>query len=470
MSIWGSSKSVLARLEVGQNAEDLYVRFDVGQNSRELLARFAVRLSASQNLLSKVSVTHSLELGARLIVRPSSSGELYAVCKIRDSASSNLLGKFFIGSSQDLACRMEVRPSGSENLLSKFEVIWLPGSSELLANAEIRQPGSAELLAKFEVGQDSQNLLARFNAGQNSEDLLCKAIILNANSAELLARMDIVLWSDLLSTIRIRQVGAPVWLECIFSIGETNDYADLLAKVGVKRVDSADLTGIFAIQHPASAELLAKAEIRHPNSEELLANSVIRQSSSQELLCKFELLGAADLYVKFAVGRIGDAVIVCDNPSGWINVVMGIGQGFTSMPWVEADTGEKMCGDSSAKLTSNYTPGTFKEIKFGWTGACMRFLDDRREVASDGSAELSARAYIMGGGSGELLNRITVRQLTTVELLGKFEIQDSEDLLCRVNIRHPDSVEVLARLKVRLSAPGIWVLGSQLKAKFTVNQ
>jgi len=63
-----------------------------------------------------------------------------------------------------------------------------------------------------------------------------------------------------------------------------------------------------------------------------------------------------------------DAYFSLWDPSDWINEVVGVGQGFITIPWVEADTVVKTCGNSSARLTSTYAPNQYKEIRFGWGG------------------------------------------------------------------------------------------------------
>lgn len=71
------------------------------------------------------------------------------------------------------------------------------------------------------------------------------------------------------------------------------------------------------------------------------------------------------------------------------------------------------------------------------------------EIRQPGSAELLANAEIRHPASTELLGRAKIQHTgTPVELLAKFEVQDSEDLLGKADIRHSTYAELFSKVNI----------------------
>ncbi|GAH45788.1 unnamed protein product, partial [marine sediment metagenome] len=202
--------------------------------------------------------------------------------------------------------------------------------------------------------------------------LLSKAVVKNIGSAELLGKFEAQATVDLLSKVVIEHPAFPVWLKGIFSIRLTNAYRDLGSSLKIVRSAFAELFGKFEAQ--ATAELLGKFEVQQSGSAELLGKAVIRHVGTPiELLGKADIKGLSSANLKASVKirpmtKDSDTYFSLWDPSDWINEVVGIGQGFITIPWVEADADVKTCGNSSARLTSTYAPNQYKEIRFGWGG------------------------------------------------------------------------------------------------------
>jgi len=381
MTIWGTSRELLARFEVGQGSEVLYARYEVGQNSAGLLGGAEVQQSGSVELFGKADVTHSVELLGRATIRQSNSAELFGKTEIQQSGSFELLGECNIVHSTELLCNASIKNIGSavlyarseigqdsRDLFAKFEA---QDTQVLYARVVVRQADLRDLYARAEVGQGSGELFAKTEVGQGSVELLGGGIFRNAASSELKGTVYITHSIDLLGKTVIGHPALPVWLNAIFSIGLTNTHRDLGSSLEIGRSAFAELFGKFEAQ--AITDLLGNAYIRQPGSAELLGKAIIRHVGIPELLCKADIRGISSANLKVRLLVIGpakgsDAYISFFDPSDWINEVVGVGQGFIAIPWVEADAVVKTSGNSSARLTSTYVQGEYKEIRFGWGG------------------------------------------------------------------------------------------------------
>ena len=387
MTIYGTSRSLLTRFEVGQSSEDLYAQFLVRQDSAELLGKGDVQQSGSAELLGKADVTHSVDLLGEAEVQQSGSSELLGEAEIQQSGSAELLGECNITHSAELLCNAIIENVGSAVLYARAEVgqnsaEWLgkfeaQNSQGLYAKGEVRQADSSDLNARAEVGQGSSELFAKAEVGQGSVELLGRGIIRGAASSELKGIVDITHSIDLLGKAVIGHPALPAWLDAIFSIGLTNAYRDLGSSLEIGRLAFAELLGKFEAQ--ATAWLLGNAEVQQSRSAELLGDAVIRQVGTPvETLGKAVIRGlsSADLKANVKIRpttKASDSYFSFWDPSDWINEVVGIGQGFITIPWVEADADVKTVGDSSARLTSTSAPHQYKEIRFGWGGMNWSF-------------------------------------------------------------------------------------------------
>ncbi|GAG21549.1 unnamed protein product, partial [marine sediment metagenome] len=191
-----------------------------------------------------------------------------------------------------------------------------------------------------------------------------------SESAELLGKFEAQTFTELLGRAVIRHPALPAWLYGEFEIRLTNAYRNLSSSLEIGRSAFAELLGKFEVQ--PTAELLGKGIIRHSDTAEFLGKAEVRQSDSAELLGKAEVKGlsSANLKARMIIfnEKNSDAYFSLWDPSDWINEVVGIGQGFITIPWVEADADVKTYGTSSARLTSTYAPNQYKEIRFGWGG------------------------------------------------------------------------------------------------------
>jgi hypothetical protein len=380
MPIYGSSRSLLTRFEVGQDSEDLYAQFEVRQDSAELLGKGDVQQSGSAELLGKAEITHSVDLLGKGDIRQSSFNELLGKAEVQQSDSAELLGKAGITHSTELLCNAIIKNTGSaalyaraevrqdsKDLFAKFEA---QDTQVLYAKSEIRQADLGELYARTEVGQGSDELFAKAVVGQGSVELFGRGIVRDVGSADLLGRFEAQATAELLGRTVIGHPAFPVWLKAIFLIGLTNAYQDLGSRLEIGRTAFAELLGRFEAQ--ASAELLCKAEVKNIGSAELLGKAVIRHVGTAETLGKavIKALSSADLGASVMVRVTKDSGTYFSfwDPSDWINEVVGVGQGFIAIPWVEADADVKTSGNSSARLTSTSNPGQYKEIRFGWGG------------------------------------------------------------------------------------------------------
>jgi len=380
MPIYGSSRSLLTRFEVGQGSERLYARLEVGQDSAELLGKGDVQQSTSAELLGKADVTHSVKLLGKAEIQQSGSAELLGNIEVKNISSAELLGKAGITHSTELLCNAIIKNVGSavlyaraevgqdsRDLFAKFEA---QDTQVLYAKGEIRQADLSDLHARAEVGQGSDELFAKAVVGQGSVELPGGVIVRNAASSDLKGTVDITHSIDLLGRTVIGHPALPAWLKAIFSIGLTNAYRDLGLSLELRRTVFVELFGKVSIRHPDSEEILGKMVIRQPGSADLLGKGIIKNVGSAELLCGFATQSFADLRAKMIIGpaKDSDTYFSFWDPSDWINEVVGVGQGFITIPWVEADAVIKTCGTSSARLTSVSNPNQYKEIRFGWGG------------------------------------------------------------------------------------------------------
>ena len=395
------SEILYARFKVGQGSTDLLARAEIGQNSQDLLAKF--ELQGTQDLLCKFEAQATTDLLGKFGVNQDAEDLLG---KFEAQTTANLLGKANIIHSEDLIGKFEAQTTAE--LLVKFEAqairdmlgkaeIKNIDTVELLSQGEIQHSGSAELLGKFD-SQIIQNLLAKFEVGQGSRELLGKTVIrhdgtpvdlpasfeaqaildlparaeIGQDSADLLARVEIGQNSaDLLSKTVIIHPAYPVWLFGKFEISLMNAHRELVSSLEIGRSTFAELLGRFEVQ--ATAGLLGEAEIRKSSSAEFLGKAEVRHAGTPvELLGNADIKGlsSANLKARMIIfnEKNSDAYFSLWDPSDWINEVVGIGQGFITIPWVEADAIVKTCGTSSARLTSVYAPNQYKEIRFGWGG------------------------------------------------------------------------------------------------------
>lgn len=381
MTIWGTSRDLLARFEVGQDSADLFGHFEVGQNFASLFAKVEIQQPSSADLLGRIDITHSVELLGKGKVQQSNTAELLGKTEIQQPGSAELLGECNIIHSTELLCNAIIKNvgsavlyaraevgQGSRNLLAKFEA---QDVQVLYAKGAVRQADLSELYARTEVGQGSGELFAKAVVGQGSVELLGRGIVRNAASSDLKGTVDITHSIDLLGRAVIGHPALPVWLKAIFSIGLTNAYRDLGSISELRRGAFIELLGKVVIKHVGMpAELLGKTVIGQPGSAELLGNCIIRNVSSAEMLCNFTAQSLGDLKAKMIIGpaKDSDTYFSFWDPSDWINEVMGIGQGFIVIPFVEADAVVKTYGSSSARLTSTSASDQYKEIRFGWGG------------------------------------------------------------------------------------------------------
>ncbi len=402
MTTWGTAKSLFARFEVGQNWEDLLVKFEVGQGSRDLEAVLVVQGSNSADLSAKTRIYRvgSAETYAHFIIKTADSTEIYGHAEIQHPDSADLYASFYRGgeSLQNLYSNTEIRHPDSAELYAKLDVEPLQSSANLYGQVSVRHPTSQNLSARFDIGKGpgSQDLLVRFEVGQGAVDLLGVFELVNVASQDLLVKVVITHSVELYAKFSVSRQGDVQDLPAFFSVGQNSE--DLWGSTIVQQSVQLNLYSAFVVRHPGTpVELYAHAIIRQPASAEAYAHLVIKNTGSAELFCSFTTQNIADLYAKVVVGlpEDSDAYIVCNNPASWINVVTGIGEGFITMPWVEADTIVKMCGNSSARLTSKYTPGQYKEIRFGWNGVCLGGADLRRQVPEQSFKELDAKFYVM---------------------------------------------------------------------------
>ncbi|MCW3988446.1 MAG: hypothetical protein NWE88_00030 [Candidatus Bathyarchaeota archaeon] len=350
------------------------------QDSADLLGKADIQQSGSAELLGKFESQATRDLLGKGTIRQSGSAELLARTEIQQPGSAELLGKASITHSTELLCNAIIKNVGSAVLYARTEVG--QDSGDLLAKFEaqdtrvlyakgiVRQTDLSGLYARAEVGQGADELFARAEVGQGSVELLGRGVVRGTASSDLKGIVDITHSIDLLGRAVIGHPALPVWLKAIFSIGLTNAYRNLGSILELRRTALVELLGKTVVRHPDSEELLGNAEIKNVGSAEFLGKVEVQLSSFAELLCGFAAQGVADLGARMIIGpaKASDSYISFWDPSDWINEVVGVGQGFITIPWVEADADVKTCGNSSARLTSTYASGQYKEIRFGWGG------------------------------------------------------------------------------------------------------
>ncbi len=379
MAIWGTSRDLLTRSEVGQNSVELSAQFEVGQDSSELLIRAEARGLDSAELLGKAGVTHSVELLGKIEIQQSDSAELLGRTEIQQPGSTELLGECNITHSAELLCNAIIKTVGSAALYAQAEVgqssrglfakFESQGTQALYAKGVVRQTGFSELYTRAEVGQGSVELFAEAVVGQGSVELLGKSIVRNAASSDLKGIVDITHSVDFLGKAVIGHPATPVWLKVIFSVGLSNVYRDLGSIVKLRRISFAELFGKVVIRHGGSTELLGNGIIRHSDITELLGNAEVTNIDSQDLPCNFTVGRQANLFAKFSLPvEYEDSVLVIANDDlvEFLEYVEGLGHGFIGEPSVENDYSIKAVGENSFKITSTYGAGGYKEVKFGW--------------------------------------------------------------------------------------------------------
>ena len=373
MTTWGTSKSLFARFEVGQNWEDLLAKFEVGQGSRDLEAVLVVQGSNSADLSAKTRIYRvgSAETYAHFIIKTADSAEIYGHAEIQHPDSADLYASFYRGgeSLQDLYSNTEIRHPDSAELYAKLDVEPVQASAELYGQVSVRHPASQELSARFAVGKGpgSQDLLARFEVGQGAVDLPGVFELVNVASQDLLGKVVITRSVELYAKFIVTRQGAVQDLPASFSVGQNSE--NLWGSTIVQQSVQINLYCSFIVKHPGTpVELYGHAIIRQPASAEAYAHLVARNTGTQDLLCRFHIGDVRDLYAHFVTG-IKDSVIILavdDLASYFLTYVKGIGEGFISEPVVVDDGSIKVIGANSFRITSNYEAGGYKEIKFGW--------------------------------------------------------------------------------------------------------
>jgi len=389
MSTFGTFRELSAQFEVGQGSEVLYGQFEVGQDSAELLCEADIQQLGSIDLLGKFEAQAIADLLGNIEIQQSGSAELLGKFEAQDVA--DLLGKFEAQGVADFLGKFDVGQDSLE-LLGKFES---QAIAELLGDAIIKNSNYAELLSKADIGQDSADLLGKFEAqgiadllgkfeAQGIADLLGKAIVaqgsaeflgegvvMGADSSDLKCIADIEHSADLLGKAIFGHPALPTWLKAVFLTGLTNAYRDLSSILALRRAASAESLSKTVIRQIDSKELYGNIVIQHERAPaNLFSKGNIKNEGPAELLCNFAVQNIGNLRARLIVGpaKNSDAYFSFWDPSDWINEVVGIGQGFIAIPWVEADSVVKTSGSSSARLTSVSGPGQYKEIRFGWGG------------------------------------------------------------------------------------------------------
>ncbi|GAH84098.1 unnamed protein product, partial [marine sediment metagenome] len=171
-SVWGVSRSLPGRFDVGRDSKRLYAILEVGQDSIELEAGATIRVSSYGNLIGRSTARQSAsdDLASAIIVRSQAVIEIYGVSLIKGNSFRSLVSGFFRGieSSRNLLGRGEVRQTGLPgDLPSVFEVgqdsaqlgaglnVTLPASVDFGAILEIAQIGSTDFATNFEVKRPS---------------------------------------------------------------------------------------------------------------------------------------------------------------------------------------------------------------------------------------------------------------------------------------------------------------------------
>jgi len=158
-----TSQSLYARLEVGQDSQELFARFEVGQNAENLFCVFELVNVASQELFSKVVITHSIELYGKLLV----TRQRYV----------NLPAFFEVGQNHaELLGSATIQHSDQVNLNGELIVRHVGTPVELYGHAIIRQTGIVEAYTHFVVRNTAASeLFCRFRIGGAAE-LYCKFV------------------------------------------------------------------------------------------------------------------------------------------------------------------------------------------------------------------------------------------------------------------------------------------------------
>jgi len=192
--------------------------------------------------------------------------------------------------------------------------------------------------------------------------------------------------------------------------------------------DSAELLGKVDITH--SVDLLSKTVIRHPGSAEFLGRAEIRQSGSAELLGGFEVgQGSAELPARFLIPRAYD-----------LSSGMGI-----SFDWWGSGGVDQNIDFEMWSLTGGWVgrfpdgPAEWRQVQLSWDDLTPVDLDGTRPDSSQiigiywtyhtpGVRRVDGiRAWMRQN----LLCKVTIKNVSASDLLSRFEIQASQDLLCK---------------------------------------
>lgn len=388
MAIWGTARPLYARVEIGQDREDLLVRFEVGQDAQDFPAIATIKSSDISELFARLEVVHSQELPGRAVIRQKNIREFLGEGIIRHSdlvelqAQADIMHwivlycKFEVGrGAANLAGKVEIRKSSFAELFGKVEIYH---SVDLFAKSQVQQSVFTDLFTRFEVGQDNQGLLARFEVSQGAVDLPGEGKIRQLSSVEILCKLSIPASRDLFARFRLRQEtldllgrfiasrrGYVQNLPAFFAVGQNHE--DLWGSMISQHSAQFNLDGEFIIKHADTVEFYGHGIIKNASSAEAYAYLTVTNTGVQELFCRFNIGDIRDLFCRFVTG-VKDSMVVfaIDNLMSFLTYVEGVGAGFISEPQVEDDGSEKMVGLNSFKITSNYEAGGYKEIKFGW--------------------------------------------------------------------------------------------------------
>ena len=396
MTTWGTSKSLYARFEVGQNWEDLLAKFEVGQGSRDLEAVLVVQGSNSADLSAKTRIYHvdSAEAYAHFIIKTADSAEIYGHAEIQHPDSVELYASFYRGgeSLQNLYSNTEIQHLDSAELYAKLDVEPVQSSANLYGQVSVRHPTSQNLSARFNIGKGpgSQDLLVRFEVGQGAVDLPGVFELVNVASQDLLVKVVITRSVELYAKFIVTRQGDVQDLPASFSVGQNS--GDLWGSTIVQQSVQINLYGSLIVKHPDTAELYSHVIIRQPASAEIYAHLITRNTGTQDLLCRFNVGNFRDLYAHFVTGVKDSVIIIWEDhiASLFITDINPVGDGFISEPLVEDDETEKMIGTSSFKITSIYEADGYKEVRFGWKYGFI------------GASTPSAGAYFLALGEIEI--------------------------------------------------------------------
>lgn len=430
MSIWGSSRSLQVRFDVGQDSEDLSACLEIGRGSRDLLVRIATRSSAYRDLDGRFIAVYSGsdDLLSKLVVRHLDPGsvELYAVANVVIPSvwgiSLSLLGRFDVG-------------RDSENLYAILEIG--RGSIELGARAAVRSSSYGDLIGRSTARQSASDDLGStlIIRSQAVIEIYGISLIRESSFRSLACEFFRGLESsqDLPSQSGVRRMALPGDLSSVFEVGQGS--AQLKAGLSVTLPGSVDFGAILEVAQTGSTDFAANFEVKQPSSEALPASFEAGQNS-RDLPAGFEVgwgyvdlaavsmvrnVALVDLLGKVSVTRSvdlsGRAVIGHPAYPGQLKAILSIGLTNTYLD-----------------MRSNLAVGrsSYSEI-LGTT-----------TVRHTGSAELSGICWVPYLAVAELSGEGIIRNVGSVGLPCSFSAQRLGDLYAKFTITAFDCVMLIA--------------------------